>query len=69
MHDKTDVPEIPRTILACVRVHVRPVAGDIVWVMPTVPLKPARLAMVMLEFPFKPVLTVTVVVLAAMEKS
>jgi hypothetical protein len=66
---KTDVPETPRTILACVRVHVRPVAGDIVSVTMTVPVKPSRLAMVIVEFPFKPEFTVIVDVLAVNEKS
>ncbi len=69
MQAKTDVPETPKTILVCVRVHVRPVAGDIVLVMLTVPLKPDRLAMVIVEFPFKPEFTVIVVVLALNEKS
>ena len=67
MQDKTDVPETPRTIVACVRVHVRPVAGDIVSVTLTVPLKPSRLDTVSVEFPFKPVFTVTAVVPAMTE--
>jgi hypothetical protein len=35
----------------------------------TVPLKPSRLVTVMVEFPFRPVLTVTAVVPAINEKS
>jgi len=49
--------------------QVKPVGGDIVWVMLTVPLKPFRLAMVIVEFPLTPVFTISAVVPAVRVKS
>ena len=69
MQDNREVPERPRRILVWVRVHVKPVGGDIVSVMPTVPLKPFRLATVMVEFPLTPAFTISAVVPTVTVKS
>jgi hypothetical protein len=69
LQDKTEVPERPRRILVWVRLHVKPVGGDIVSVMLTVPLKPFRLETVMVEFPLTPAFTISAVVPAVTVKS
>jgi len=69
LQDKRDVPETPSTILDSPRVHVRPVVGDTVSVMLTVPAKPSRLATVRVEFPLRPVFTINAVVPAVTVKS
>ena len=67
MQDKVDVPD-PVTLVG-VRVHVRPVAGDMVAARLTVPLKPLRAVTVTVEVPEAPARIVTVVGLAAIVKS
>ena len=69
MQDKTEVPERPRTILVWARLQVKPVEGDIASVMLTVPLKPFRLATVMVEFPLTPAFTINAVAPAVTVKS
>jgi hypothetical protein len=64
-----DVPEVPSVTLVGLRVHVRPVAGEIVSVRATVPVNPLTDATVMVEVPATPALTVTLVGLAATVKS
>ena len=61
------MPE-PITLVG-VRVQVSPVVGLVFDVKLTIPLKPLREVMVMVEVPATPVLTVTVVGLAEMVKS
>jgi hypothetical protein len=67
LHDSVEVPE-PVTLVG-VRVHVRPVAGDMLAVSETTPLKPFRAVMVIVEVPGAPPRIVTVVGLAAIVKS
>lgn len=49
--------------------QVKPVGGDTVSVMFTVPLKPSRLATVMVELPLTPVFTISAVAPAVTVKS
>ncbi len=56
-------------MLAGVRVQVRPVAGEIVWLRATVPVKPFTGATVIIEAPEAPAMTVTLVGLAVTVKS
>jgi len=48
VHDKADVPEVPRTTLVGVKVHVRP-AGVTEDDRATVPAKPFKLVTVIVE--------------------
>ncbi len=48
MQERADVPEVPRTTLVGVRVHVKP-AGLTEDVRATVPVKPFRLVTVIVE--------------------
>ena len=68
MHDKADVWETPRTMLAGVRVQVRP-AGETVEVNATVPVNPLTGATVIVDVAAVPTLTATVVGLAVTVKS
>ena len=61
------MPE-PITLVG-VRVQVSPVVGLVFDVKLTIPLKPLREVMVMVEVPATPALTVTVVGIAEMVKS
>ena len=61
------MPE-PVTLVG-VRAQVNPVVGLVFDVKLTIPLKPLRKVMVMVEVPATPALTVTVVGLAEMVKS
>jgi hypothetical protein len=67
VHERVDVPE-PVTLVG-VRVQVSPVAGLTLDVKLTIPLKPPRAVMVIVEVPATLALTVTVVGLAEMVKS
>jgi hypothetical protein len=67
LHDRFEVPE-PVTLVG-VRVHVRPVAGFIVDVRLTTPLKPWRAVTVIVEEPWLPARPVTLVGLAVTVKS
>ncbi len=69
LHDKVDVCEAPRMMLVGLRLHVRPVAGDMVEVRPTVPVKPLTGATVMVDVPVAPATTVTAIGLAVTVKS
>lgn len=65
--DRVEVPD-PPVILVGLRVHVRP-AGDTVDVKATVPVKPLSGATVIVDVPAAPATMLTVVGLAAIEKS
>jgi hypothetical protein len=67
-HERVEVCEAPRTILAGVRVHVRP-AGETELVRATVPVNPLRGATVIVEVAAVPAVVVTEVGLAVTEKS
>ncbi len=69
MHDSVEVPEAPSVTLVGLSVQVRPVAGEIVWLRATVPVKPFTAVTVMVEVAAEPALTVTVVGLAVTVKS
>lgn len=68
VHDSAEVCEAPSTILAGVRVQVRP-AGETLEVNATVPVKPLIGATVIVEVAAVPTLTLAVVGLAATVKS
>ncbi len=68
MHDSAEVWEAPNTMLAGVRVQVRP-AGETDEVRATVPVKPFTGATVIVEVAAVPALTATVVGLAVTVKS
>jgi hypothetical protein len=67
-HDRVEVWETPRTMLAGVRVQVRP-AGATADVRATVPVNPLTGATVMVEVAAVPAVVVTAVGLAATLKS
>ena len=67
LHDRVDVPEVPRVTLAGDNVHVRP-DGDTVSVRLTVPVKPFWAVTVIVEVPDASALTVTLAGLAARVK-
>ena len=69
LHESVDVCEVPRLMLFGVRVHVSPVAGDIVVERATVPVKLLIGATVIVELPATPALTVKLVGAAATVKS
>ena len=69
MHDRVEVPDVPRVTLVGVRVQVRPVVGDIAAVRVTVPVNPWRAVTVMVDVPAVPALTVKLVGLAVTVKS
>lgn len=60
-HERVEVPELPRTMLAGVSVQVRPEDGLIVVVRETVPVNPLIEATVTVEVPLAPAKTVTLV--------
>lgn len=66
-HESVDDPE--PVMLVGVRVQVSPVVGLMVDAMLTIPLKPLRAVIVIVEVPVAPALTFTVVGLAEMVKS
>ena len=68
MHDSVEVPE-PPVMLVGPKLHVMPVAGDVVPVRPTVALKPLTLVTVMVEVPVPPAIIETLVGLAWIVKS
>ena len=68
MQDRAEVCEAPRTMLAGVRVQVRP-AGETVEVRATVPVKPFRGATVIVDAAAVPAFTLTLVGLAVTVKS
>jgi len=68
VHDRAEVPEVPRTTLVGVRVHVRP-AGATEDDRATVPANPFRLVTVIVDAAAVPALTATVVGLAVTLKS
>jgi len=67
LHDSVEAPD-PVTLVG-VSVHVRPVAGLMLEVRLTAPLKLWSAVIVIVEVPAVPALTVTVVGLAAIVKS
>ena len=67
VQESVEVPE-PVTLVG-VRVHVRPVLGEIVEVRLTTPAKPLTAVTVIVEVPGLPTFTATLVGLAAMVKS
>jgi hypothetical protein len=67
VHDRVEAPE-PVTLVG-VRVHVMPVAGLLVEVKLTTPVKPLTAATVIVEVPAWLTLTLTLVGLAAIVKS
>jgi len=69
VHDRVEVPDVPRVTLVGVRVQVRPVVGDIAAVRVTVPVNPWRAVTVMVDVPAVPALTVKLVGLAVTVKS
>ena len=64
-----EVPVVPRTTLVGLRVHVRPVLGEMEEVRATVPVKPFWLVTVIVDVPAAFALTVTLVGLAVTVKS
>ena len=56
-------------MLVGLKLHVRPVTGDIVLVRPTVPVKPLTLVTVTVEVPVSPAIIETLVGLALIVKS
>ena len=72
VQERVEIPEVVlvlRVILVGLRVHVRPVDGETVFVNPTVPVKPLVAETVIVEVPGEPITTLTLVGLAAMVKS
>jgi hypothetical protein len=67
VQDSVDVPDPPEMIVA-LRLQER-LVELVVTVRVTVPVKPFSVAMVIVELPVAPALTVTLVGLAEMEKS
>ena len=63
-----EVPDVPRTTLVGLRVHVRPVAGETEEVRATVPVNPLVEVTVMVDVPVVPAKTVTLVGLAVIVK-
>lgn len=68
MHDNAEVWDAPRTMLAGVRVQVRP-AGETEEVRATVPVNPLTGAIVIVEVAATPTFTLAVVGLAVTVKS
>jgi len=68
VQDRALVPEVPRTTLVGVRVHVSP-AGETDEDRATVPVKPLRLVTVIVDAAAVPAFTATLVGLAVTEKS
>jgi hypothetical protein len=69
VHESVEVLEAPSEMPAGVRVHVKPVAGDIELVSAMVPVNPFSGVTVIVEVAVVPALTDPVVGLAATEKS
>jgi hypothetical protein len=69
VQDNVEVWDAPRTILAGVRVHVKPVDGEIELVSATVPVNPLTGATVIVEVAAVPATVVTVVGAAVTVKS
>ena len=67
VHESVEVPE-PVTLVG-VRVHVKPVIGDIVDARLTTPAKPLTAVTVIVDVPGLPTFTATLVGLAAIVKS
>jgi hypothetical protein len=63
-----EVPDVPRTTLVGLRVHVRPVAGETEEVRATVPVNPLVEVTVIVDVPAVPARTVTLVGLAVIVK-
>lgn len=59
--ESVDWPEVPSVTLVGVKVHIRPVEGDTAAVTTTLPVKPWRAVVVMVEVPVNPALIVKVV--------
>jgi len=69
VHDRVEVPEVPRVTLAGLSVQVNPVEGDTDDVRVTVPVNELIEVTVIVEVPAVPALTATLVGLAVTEKS
>ena len=69
MHDRVEVPEVPRVTLVGLSVQVNPVEGDTDDVRVTVPVNEWIEVTVIVEVPAVPALTATLVGLAVTEKS
>ena len=69
MHDRVEVPEVPRVTLVGLSVQVNPVEGDTDDVRVTVPVNELIEVTVIVEVPAVPALTATLVGLAVTEKS
>ena len=69
VHDNVEVWDAPKTILAGVSVHAKPVDGEIELVSATVPVNPLSGATVMVEVVAVPAIAVTAVGLALTLKS
>ena len=68
MHDRVEVPDVPRVTLVGLRVQVRPVLGDTEEVSETVPVNPFWEVTVIVDVPLAPARTVTLVGLAVIVK-
>jgi len=69
VHDRVEVPEVPRVTLVGLSVQVNPVEGDTDDVRVTVPVNELIEVTVIVEVPAVPALTATLVGLAVTEKS
>ncbi len=52
--ERTEIPEVPSTMLVGLNETVRPVAGGTIFESDTVPRKPLRLVAVIVELPEEP---------------
>ena len=68
LHERVEVPDVPRIMLVGLRVQVRP-AGETVEVSATVPVNPFTLVTVMVEVPATPAAVERLVGLAVTVKS
>jgi hypothetical protein len=69
VHDRVEDPEVPSVTLVGLRVHVRPVEGEIVSVNATVPVKPLSAETAIVEVPVEPTVKLTLVGVAVTVKS
>jgi len=69
LHERSEVPEVPRVTLVGVRVQVNPEEGDTDDVRVTIPVNELMPVTVIVDVPATPALTLTIVGLAVTEKS
>jgi hypothetical protein len=69
LHERVEVADVLNARLVGVKVHVRPLLGEVEEVRFTVPVKPARLLRLIVATAFVPVLAVTDIGLEPIAKS